>query len=162
MWTIGVDPGLKGLACAVVCGSGDLQAAFFEAADGDRRDPRQWDRMCRRVVDRCLLTVGSPFSVVIENPTVYVRGKGAPSRDILPIANVVGVLSAHFMLLKAAEVSLVLPAEWKGQVPKKVHQGRIAAALTDGEIEKISADRKADLVDILDAVGIAKKYAPGA
>ena len=157
---MGIDPGLKGVACAVLDARGVVQDAFFSRARGPKRDPQTWNSFCHLAFDRCLQTAGQPLLVVIENPIVYTRG-GAPAEDLMPIANVVGILLCQFMQLKHAAVKTVYPAEWKGQVPKTVHQGRIAKTLTEEEIQRLDTTFKGEMVDILDAIGIAKKFAPG-
>jgi len=55
-----------------------------------------------------------------------------------------------------------LPREWKGQVPKRIHQPRIIKALTDEERAEMDKDlapyTKSLRHNALDAVGIGLKY----
>jgi len=65
--------------------------------------------------------------VVVERPQMYVgsKNKGNPN-DLLDLAIVVGCLST----ITGGEVVSVLPATWKGQVPKPTHHARIGEFLT--------------------------------
>ena len=61
--------------------------------------------------------------LVIELPQIYQRGKqeGDPN-DLIKLAVLVGAITTRVDALK---ILLPLPAEWKKQVPKKIHHQRI-------------------------------------
>lgn len=69
---------------------------------------------------------------VIEDPQIYV-GKGAsPHADIAKLGQVAAALYAAVILLGISlpqDVCFVKPQEWKGSVPKGIHQARILGRL---------------------------------
>lgn len=86
--------------------------------------------------------------LVIEMPQVYRTGQ-ARLKDVAELAFSAGAVAARY-----ENVVRYLPSEWKGQVPKKLHQERIMAALDPGECEVLDGCKKKDLTHILDAVGL--------
>lgn len=89
------------------------------------------------LLTRCGLG-GPPYSfedvnhVIIEKPQVYRRAlsKGDPN-DLITLAIQVGRYVERFdKPYLGTTVELVVPAEWKGQVPKAVHHARILDELT--------------------------------
>src|SRR6185312_16842694 len=101
-----------------------------------------------------------PRAVLIECPQVYRHhlSKGDPN-DLIKLAVGVGRY-AEFFENRGAKVALVLPAEWKGQIPKEVHHARVMSALTRHEAAKLLegckfvADGKRH--NVMDAVALAK------
>jgi len=72
-----------------------------------------------------------PSRVVCEVPTVYAtRGQRGRQSDIIALAYSAGVM---VRAIDCADVRLVEPREWKGQVPKNVHHARVRATLTPEE-----------------------------
>ena len=77
-------------------------------------------------------SVGSPPRcsglVVIEKPQVYPSrfSKGNPN-DLITLAIQVGRYVERFEA-QGAKVSLTLPHEWKGTIPKDIHHRRILGA----------------------------------
>lgn len=77
----------------------------------------------------CVPTEERPDLVVIELPQVYGRGRARLS-DIRNLTESAGRL--HAMCLHTwpgVRVERPTPAQWKGQVPKDIHQSRIKTAL---------------------------------
>lgn len=66
--------------------------------------------------------------LVVETMQLYARGKGGPgvADDLLELQGIAGAVAATF---RNADVYGVLPAEWKGQVPKAVTLARVEALL---------------------------------
>ena len=67
--------------------------------------------------------------LVIENQDAYFSGtttKKARAEDLISLSFVGGAFAGQF---PGARILRPLPAQWKGQVPKAVHQGRILTAL---------------------------------
>jgi hypothetical protein len=93
--------------------------------------------------------------VFIELPQVYNQRhwKGDPN-DLIGVALTVGGLK--FAARTAREVRLVLPHEWKGNVPKAVMLKRIESKLDDDEKEVLAqaAIAKGHRHDVVDAIGI--------
>lgn len=88
--------------------------------------------------------------LVCEVPQAYPRSKVDPN-DLIKLALLAGGLVAQTI---AVHKVLVKPREWKGQVPKKIHNARTLAALTPAELklcEGVSHDE-------IDAVGLGLWY----
>lgn len=95
-------------------------------------------------------------TLVIEKPQIY-RGrlqKGDPN-DLITLAIQVGRYVERFSRV-ASRVELVLPATWKGQVPKEIHHPRIMNTLNETERPVIEAVKCAKSLrhNIIDAVGL--------
>jgi len=95
---------------------------------------------------------GSPLArdVVIEYPQVYKHGAAAKADpdDVLAIALVVGAVIGRL----SATYQLVRPAQWKGQVPKKVMNTRVLDRLIASERAVCEAGKNDN--NLLDAVGL--------
>jgi hypothetical protein len=95
--------------------------------------------------------------VVIELPQIYraSRSKGDPN-GLITLAVMVGRYVERAKAQGAAEVTLVKPAEWKGQTPKKVHNQRVLAKLSAEELRVLSTSGiKAKLEhNVIDAIGL--------
>jgi hypothetical protein len=95
---------------------------------------------------------------IIERPQVYraSRSKGDPN-DLITLAIGVGRMQER-LESKGVTVELVLPATWKGQIPKEVHHRRILEVLTATERTRLSASLSGIAPSIrhnlLDAVGL--------
>lgn len=98
---------------------------------------------------------------VVECPQIY-RASKAPGdpNDLIKVAILVG---RYVERLDQANVPvrLVKPAEWKGQVPKKIHNARVKGALQTAELARLA---KLELPEsrehnVIDAIGLAKAFA---
>lgn len=92
--------------------------------------------------------------VVVEIPQVYPKSEGDPN-DLIEVAFAAGRLVNQ--VVGPAELIKVKPAQWKGQVPKKIHHARAKAALS--EWERTIVDRHSTTVEskkhnIWDAVAL--------
>ncbi len=105
-------------------------------------------------IDRAFRGVPMPDKLVIEWPQVYTRAKskGDPN-DMLPVAAVAGIVIAS---LSADVVLTPRPAEWKGQVPKDVHNARVMRRLTPEERNRVDAAQlpKSLANNAIDAIGL--------
>lgn len=90
--------------------------------------------------------------VVIEKPQAY-AGHTAKNNAIIDVAIGAGFALGVFFT-KCYNYQLVLPREWKGQVPKAIHQKRIMAKLSQEELALLEGFNKGELKDIIDAIGI--------
>lgn len=91
-----------------------------------------------------------PYStLVIEIPQVYraSQSKGDPN-DLIKVAVQAGQWIERFSCTGAA-VRRVLPNEWKGQVPKTVHNKRVLACLTEDEKTRILPSLDHNMVDAI-------------
>lgn len=93
-------------------------------------------------------------ALTIELPQVYRAGlsKGDPN-DLIKVAVGVGRWVERGAITGAA-VTLVKPAEWKGQIPKDIHHKRITSLLTPLEFSRIPAMSKDKAHNALDAMGL--------
>ncbi len=90
------------------------------------RGPAGWLEVARFLEDR--FDGWGMDLLVVETMQLYARGKGGPgvADDLLELQGIAGAVAASF---RNAEAHGVLPAEWKGQVPKAVTLARVEALL---------------------------------
>jgi hypothetical protein len=88
-------------------------------------------------------------TLVLEYPRIYTQTTDADPDDMLALAFVCGALMEG---LPAKDVKLVRPSEWKGQVPKKIHNARVVSKLADHEQHWIKTARNNH--NVIDAIGI--------
>jgi len=98
--------------------------------------------------------------VVIELPQIYRAGssEGDPN-DLVKVAYLAGGYGLRAKQL-GARVVTALPAEWKGQVKKPIHNARVLSGLTMGELrmyeqctESVAPSKRNNVID---AIGLAK------
>lgn len=128
---IAIDPGVK--FCGVACFRCDeLEFARYVAVDD--------------LVDAIDLSE----ELHIEMPRIY-PGSGQQKgdlNDLLNLAAVVGLCESYFN-----RSTRVFPAQWKGQVPKKIMNARILSKLSPIEQGRI-VGAGAKTHNVIDAVGI--------
>lgn len=95
-----------------------------------------------------------PSVLVIEKPQQYYNSKAA-RRDITDLTLATGEIKAY---VSAPKVVAWEPREWKGQVPKDIHQARIFALMTESE-RALLPRLKGQRGHVLDACGLALRYA---
>ena len=97
-----------------------------------------------------------PHRVVIEEPQVYMRSKANPA-DIISLARKVGRYEERY---RYAEVTLVHPSEWKGNIDKDVMLNRIEGALTPEERDVVSKYNgpKGKRHNMIDSIGLGKFF----
>lgn len=76
----------------------------------------------------------------IEFPRDYGKNRKADPNDLVAIAAVSGAYASAIDRTCPMDVSMLHVSDWKGQVPKKVMQNRIIAALTQFERAALSKD----------------------
>ncbi len=95
-------------------------------------------------------------TVWIESPVLYPHSKARPA-DILQLSREAGRWAGIYSVF-AADVHFVEPANWKGQLKKKVHHPRIWAKLNANERDILHLAGKgvlgSKLHNVLDAVGL--------
>lgn len=75
--------------------------------------------------------------VVCECPQVYPDETAAEVTRIVSLSRKVGRVE-QFYEMHGCKVHLFLPREWKGQVPKDIHQKRTEAALSNYETAMVN------------------------
>lgn len=155
---ISFDPGLREAGLAVFQ-DGTLAFATLVRAQGKERGGKAWKEMGLSVFRT--LNAHFPYALVREGrfvseiPQVYREGKSA-NVDPEDLTNLTGVVGAVIGFLDPAEVETCVPAQWKGQVPKEIHNRRIISTLTPNEKAVLDAIKcPASLKhNVVDAVGI--------
>ncbi len=173
---LAVDPGLRACGCAIFDGDrlvaagfplGAARASLTEklkgTADPDALDMHRPGERAVVLMDmaRAVRAWAAPHGAIhelaIEMPKVYPRGSqraekaGTDPNDLLHLAAVVGSICAAFA---SAETTVYLPAEWKGQVPKKIHGERAIARLTPEELKTIPKLAASRLHNVLDGIAL--------
>ncbi len=101
--------------------------------------------------------------ILIEKPQVYVTpySKGDPN-DLITLAIQVGRYVEICSLCTRCDITLVFPKEWKGQVPKEMHNARILKALSQKETQVLNEHTakiaKGKMHNVYDAIGLAKYH----
>ncbi len=131
-----IDPGVK--ACGVACFT---HTGFLN-----------WARYVEVKDLRWLSPVA--VTLLIEMPRFYPGRQKGDVNDLLDLAAVVGYCEALF---EQGEQKRFFPAEWKGQVPKKIMTARILKQLIDYERDSIVRVGAKDH-NTIDAVGIGLHY----
>lgn len=131
--TVAIDPGVQWCGVAVFA-DGALVSASLEKPEKVRSSWAPVDRL------------------TIEVPQVYRAGlgKGDPN-DLIAVAVEVG------RLIESAwtdDVERVRPHDWKGSVPKEIHNARTLAVLSPAERACLPKLPKTKMHNVLDAVGL--------
>jgi hypothetical protein len=158
---VGIDPGLRQCGVAVIDDTGRLGSAWLVKGARTGRGPVVWNAMAEAVANTYAGPLADPRSarglwLAIERPRIYRAGvsKGDPA-DLLELQGVVGAIARDW-LRAGAQVTAYFPAEWKGQVPKDVHNAQVMARLSVEERERVTQAAPRSLVhNVIDAVGIA-------
>jgi hypothetical protein len=127
-YIVSIDPGVKRTAAALF-----KDYSFYSCIYGE------YDR-----VMLFLKSIPEYAHCIIEYPRIYQRSVGDPN-DIRDLAYSVGKYSTIF-----TNTRLVEPREWKGQVPKKIHNARVLAAMTGEEKARMTYKNH----NVIDAIGI--------
>lgn len=164
MSLLAIDPGINGCGVAVFDHAALVHAFYAKSIAPTDADMLTRIRACARAVQGGLSLRGphahAVSRLVVEMPQIYTfgKGKGDPN-DLLPLAGVLGALSATFW---ATETRAVTPREWKGGVDGDVFiETRIKPRLTADERSRVSFSSAKGLQhNVYDAVGIGL-YAVG-
>ena len=133
---VGIDPDLHSCAWAVV--STRFEAAGIVRVPKNLKGQEAVAAMIRELHDSLegeLLDLSQDptdwGSITVEGQQIY-RGEGATKNpaSLLPVAVVAGAAAlAALQAAPDAPLWIPLPREWKGNVPKKINQGRSWTAL---------------------------------
>lgn len=129
MIILGVDPDLHSTAVALLITENNrLQ---FQAVKVEKTPRTKVGKLA--VIDQIIqLRIASGFIqwvpevLVVESQEIYLGGggKGAMPGDLISLAQVAGGALSAFTTQHCTQIFLPRPAEWKGQVPKPIHQAR--------------------------------------
>jgi len=133
---LGIDPGVKYLGWAFAQGTRLIACGYLG-----------------RIEDAAQLRAHAPDVCIIEKPQQYAASK-ARRRDVTDLTLSAGEVKAY---VSAPRTLLWEPREWKGQVPKPIHQARILSRMTCAELSILPV-RKTERGHVVDACGIVLRY----
>lgn len=138
---VGIDPGCTALGWAVFY-DGILRACGLCSGNTWQETTAKLPRINHR-----------PLTVVVEHPQYYPRSKVDPN-SLIKLAFTVGAAVRHF---DPTHVVTPTPREWKGQVPKEIHNARVLARLSQEEMRVFKATicGHSLLHNVVDAIGVA-------
>ena len=156
MNTLAIDPGLRHTAWSLYVDGGMEDARLVTNPNLKDRGPQAWRDMADEVLAAIPLGPGDVDAVVVEVPQVYGlgRGKGDPS-DLIELTGVVGAIVGRTFAKKYIGYA---PREWKGQVPKAIHNTRVLAKLLPFEKGNIKPVAASLMHNVIDAIGIGMFY----
>lgn len=152
---LAIDPGLRGCGCAVFEGPVLRRAWFSKNTEMLERGPKAWRAMAEAVA---LGLNGEDFGPVelhtlaIEYPQVYKTAYQKGDQD--DIVQLQGCAGAVVGLITAKHYLGFTPRYWKGQVPKLIHNERVAKKLSPEELANIYEHRTTIRHNVIDAIGI--------
>ena len=138
-WHLSVDPGTREMGWALWRGTSLVQCGLARG--------KTWTGTVRKMPELPCVDV-----LTLEDQQIY-RSSPVDAHALLAVARVVGAVVAFYDYPKH---SLVKPAKWKGQVPKKICNERTLKALSQIETEVVGNVKcPASLRhNLLDAIGI--------
>ncbi len=156
MSLIAIDPGINGAGIAAFEGQDLTWATYVANNIGNKvnvlaRARALSERLVQAVPSRLAHT--GPCVIVCEFPQIYTwgKGKGDPN-DLLPLAAVLGGFVA---LQHAAEIVVVSPHAWKGNIDGDVMVERIQERVTPYEKARVLLPSAKSLQhNVWDAIGI--------
>lgn len=145
---IAIDPGFNGTGVAMLNAAGELTDTALVKPCGPEVDFSRRLAAYVAVLER--LPRGA--SIIIEFPDRDDR-KGEIT-DLFKLAALTGAITYAC----GATAAHVLPSEWKGNVPKDIHNDRVLRGLTQKELERFTRRGyvAADSHNVIDAIGLAK------
>lgn len=151
---LGIDPGLR------YCGlglfeDGELRRGWLAInPEMWQRGPTCWSTMADAVEAelRAMDVFNTVHAVAVEIPQVYqTKYQKGDQDDIVQLAATVGAIVSR---IPAKHKIGFFPRQWKGQVPKGIHNNRILSRLSQEEFERIECPRVALRHNVIDAVGL--------
>jgi len=149
--TLGIDPGTKSTGLAWLNDQKVVQVKVARA-EGQLAENRR--EGMADAIRACLVDCLIPDRVVIEWQSV--RPCDRRPNDILALVAVAGMALAACksrFSWKPPTYYLPLPNEWKGSVPKEIHQRRIMAEV--GAFTFPESLKAQEIRDVTDAIGLA-------
>lgn len=151
-----VDPGLRGCGCAAWTTEGELVSA--EYVPGSKEPDASINLVVGVAAHAVLCWMKSTQAmhtiekIVIERQQTYQgRASRGDTNDLLDVSLVVGCILGELPM-----ATLVRPAEWKGQTPKRVTEARAKDKLSAEERARVhlpGRDKKL-ASNVWDAIGI--------
>lgn len=150
---LAIDPSIRHTGWALFNGSNLADCGLIKAPTKLGQEP-----MPARIawVVAAIRTAAPKADILLmEWPQIYAGGGKGDPNGLMAITAIIGGLIA---LYDSDRCRLVLPREWKGQVPKDVHNARVVASL-DGRGRAIldACDAAPSLRhNVIDAIGLGQ------
>lgn len=172
MIALGVDPDLHHAGVALVRDGTKLVAVRCPTIGSAYRGGDAVVHMAGAMsfaIAELISTYGEPDVCVVESQESYLGSRVKP-QDLIHLGQAAGVaVGAIRTLILAARIELPRPKTWKGTVPKDIHQKRILSRLgipyEQGskptrilelpDVDGLRAVKKAHLIHVIDAMGLA-------
>lgn len=164
MICLGIDPGMHFTGLAV-CSPGKVEAVRIVRVARTVTGVDAVVEMIVKLSDAINEILSASPSVdyyCVEGQQKYV-GAGAAPEDLLRLALVAGAAVSLSMELGKDGIkgSVPLPREWKGNVPKKIHNERVLSRLgltpdTFGSLPGAEEIKASEREHVIDAVGLAQ------
>lgn len=169
-FVLGIDPDLHNTAAAIIGTSGLFDVKVFNVSlthKGPQAVTTMIEELTMSMGSWLLATRAELSAVVVEGQQIYSYTK-ARHDSILMLAQVAGAAAA-VACMRARELWIPTPKQWKGDVPKGIHQARTLTKLgvrytkTTGKepycipdrIPGINVPKKSDWKHAVDAIGLA-------
>lgn len=160
---LGVDPDTKATGVALVerCFGGKFRLLFVGAAVADKGKMRERLPSMGAAVKATILVAQSVATTVAldENPLkAAIEWQNFHPDDKRPdnIVQLNSVAGMALASLESPEKALIpLPVQWKGTVPKAVHQKRILAKLSQPIVWDSWKVARSNRTHVVDAIGLA-------
>ena len=153
-----IDPGKNALGWSYFGTAGFLVACGVVRAGDEEKNIALVARLVMMELHRAIGHLPTAKRLVTEQMVVYKgpQQKGDPN-DLIALSFIAG--GGHFLCAPDAELELVQPARWKGQVPKDIMQSRIERSLEPMERQLAEASLQSVPSGLKhngwDAIGIA-------
>jgi hypothetical protein len=175
---VGCDPDIHNLSVAIIDETCKIKALYLikEKGKKDKEAVKQLLASLHKISDLPIdMDDIAAYAVEAQN-TTYTARKGANARDLINLAYISGAVSFMFAVANPkAKSYLPYPSDWKGSVPKRIHQKRVLSKMnipfknisdrndcpmpTVKWINKLfitdTKINKTDWTDIIDSIGLA-------
>lgn len=150
---LAIDPGVHACAWAFRIGSKTTDVGI-----GKDKPPGQFVASVNHLIYafHYIGQIAKPEIVIVEHPVIYPveRAKADPN-DIVKLAAVAGVVGAACAAASiGCELEFVMPRQWKGTVPKHIHNERTRARCPEA-VALVDCVPKSQQHNIWDAVALA-------
>lgn len=134
MYCIGVDPDLHNIGLALLNGDGTVLDVRIISSSGKKEEAAviAMARQLRVEWFPGYAYHNTELTIVVEAQELYLGGGTKNPRNIMHLAQVAGaaICVASYMAIGPNKtLYFPRPQEWKGQVPKRIHQARILKQL---------------------------------
>lgn len=136
-----IDPGLRACGSALFRDSELVAAGLPKGGDHDVRRPEERSEAWIEMALSVLRWAGDEIDeLTIELPQIYqtshqkAQKKGTDQNDLIHLAAVVSAICATYATIPRR---VLLPMEWKSQIPKEIMHARAAVVLSPEELSLI-------------------------